>query len=289
MNNAIFVAFNDRHWDYAQACLNSIRKNYPTYPHLIVFYNGTDDQRIDWLNSFDRVTLYNNYPLPKCIENPVFHKDVQSEMVYYKYLLWTDMFNDYGNILHLDVDTIILSSLDEIFNTDKFFIIKNNLYFREIKILSHIDKKVIDNLHKFDIDEPTKYDMANAGVFVIPRRYRTNRLKRSLIYITNDFKSYLKYADQSAISLWCMRHVIELSEKYEYNYQIPLYNKLFMPRYKKKLSPGALWSLKKDILDNIKIIHFSGRYKPTSKEFLKWRLMGRYSSIFRDCFIEYQD
>ena len=288
MNDAIFMAFDDRHWVYAQACLRSLIMNYPNYPSLLIFYNGHDHEKKDWLLSIQRATIYHNYPLPKCIENPIFHKDVNSEMVYYKYLLWTDMFRNYNNILHLDVDTIILSPLDDIFKSENFFIIRNNLYFKEIKILSILNKKVKKILSNLDICLPTRKDMVNAGVFVIPRKYRSDRLKTSLIMITNMLKPYLKYADQSAISLWCMRHVIIPTESYEYNYQVPLYNKVFIPRYKKELSPGFYFTLNKNLMDNIKIIHYSGQHKHISDKFMKWRLMGRYSKLFLNILNKYK-
>lgn len=288
MNDAIFMAFDDRHWVYALSCLKSIKKNYPNHPTILIFYNGENPEKISHLKSVQNSSLYLNYILPDYIKTPTFHKDVNSKMVYYKYLLWTDLFDNYGNILHLDVDTIILYPLDDIFNLDNFFIVRDNAPFSEVTILPKLTKSIKKKLDYFDIKIPDHNDMANAGVFMIPRKFRSKRHFYSLNEITTIFGSNLKYADQSALSLWCIRHMITPTEKYEYNYQMPLFSKFYIPRYKKDLSPGMLFSLKKDLLNNIKIIHFSGATKPTINRFLKWRLMGRYARMFYDCYNYYK-
>lgn len=284
MNNAIFMAFDDHHWSYACTCIESLKRNYSNHPIILIFYNGNDSEKIDHLKSIRNSSLYLNYNLPDYIKTPTFHKDVNSKMVYYKYLLWTDLFLDYGNILHLDVDTIILSPLEEIFNSDNFFIVRDNAPFKEVTVLPKLTKSIKKKLYDFDIDIPTHNDMVNAGVFMIPRIYRSKRFLYSLIEITNIFGSDLKYADQSALSLWCLRHMITPTQNYEYNYQMPLFSKFYIPRYKKNLNPGMFFSLKKDLIYNINIIHFSGATKPPFHEFLKWRLMGRYARIFYDCY-----
>ena len=211
-------------------------------------------------------------------------------MVYYKYLLWTNRYDEYDNILHLDVDTLVLAPLDELFNRNEFFIVYNNISFREVRILPK-DKKSMAlagfYLGYHGIRLPEHEDMINAGVFMIPKRFRQKKYLDSLVDITNDFKDLLVYADQSALSLWCIKNEIIPSDEYQYNFQTPLFDKFFRSRYRGDLSLGNYFSLKKDILNKIKILHYSGPIKPNYAQFHSWRLMGRYKKIFYDCFQKY--
>lgn len=291
MNNAIFIAFDDKHWHYFIHLYNSLQKNYPDHPVLLVHYTGWDHLKTTWLSNRSDIRLYYKPSLSINLESHWYHDAVPSKVVYYKYLLWTENYDEYDNILHLDVDTIVLSPLDELFEKKDFFIVKNNIPFKEVRILP--DSKSYNDirdskLKKHGIRSPEHDDMINAGIFVIPKSYRTRNHLNTLVDITNDFSYLLVYADQSALSLWCLKNDITPNEDYRYNFQIPLFDKLFRPRYKKPLDIGSYISLKNDILDKIKIIHFSGPIKPNYEKFKTWKLMGRYASIFLNCYNTYE-
>lgn len=290
MTNAIFVAFDDHHWHYFTRLYNSLQDNYPNHPTLLVHYDGFDSVRAEWLRKRSDIRLFLHPKLSINLNSMHYHKAVQSRMVYFKYLLWTDQYDEYDNILHLDVDTIVLSTLDELFEQNKFFVVSNNISFKEVTILPR-DRKGMALagywLGYHGIKKPEHDDMINAGVFVIPKSYRKEKYLNSLIEITNDFKNLLVYADQSALSLWCIKHSILPSKEYQYNFQIPLFDKFFRSRYKGELSPGSYFSLKDDILNKIKILHYSGPIKPDYTKFREWRLMGRYKKIFLDCYHKY--
>lgn len=290
MNNAIFIALDDNHWHYFARLYNSIQENYPTHPKLLVYYAGNDTVRMSWLMYKPDIKLEIVRDLPFDIDYDWHHKSVPSKMIYYKYLLWSGQYDEYDNILHLDADTIVLSPLNDIIESPEFFIVRNNLPFKEIRIITE-NKQYRDvvkrKLKSHNIRYPEQRDMVNAGVFVIPKRYREKEYLDSLINITEDFKYLLDYADQSAISLWCLKHHIHHSEDYRYNFQMPLFTKFFRPRYKGGLNVGNYFSLKKDILDRIKIVHYSGTIKPDCYKFSSWALMGRYGNLFSKCFYKY--
>lgn len=258
---------------------------------LLVHYTGWEYFKINWLRKRPDIRLYSNAKLPIDLISHWYHDAIPSKMVYYKYLLWTEDYDEFDNILHLDADTLILSPLDELFEKDEFFVVKNNIPFKEVRILPE-NKTYNDiknkKLKKYGIRLPKHDDMINAGVFLIPKRYRTKDHLNTLVDITNDFGYLLVYADQSALSLWCLKNNITPSEDYQYNFQTPLFDKLFRPRYKKSLDIGNYLKLKKDILNKIKIIHFSGPLKPNYPKFKTWRLMGRYANIFLNCYRKYE-
>jgi len=301
MNNAIFIALDDRHWHYFMHCYNSLLDNYPNHPILLVHYSGWRKERIDWLSYREDIRLYLKQDLPKEFSYRWYHEEVPSKMVYFKYLLWTNEYDEYDNILHLDADTIVLSPLDDLFEKTEFFVVKNNLPFKEVQVLSNSKayeayfiknnktyRKAVDPLlQEHGLTYPKHMDMVNAGVFLIPKAYRTKQYLDSLLKITNDFGPFLVYADQSALSLWCIENGITPSSDYQYNFQMPVFDKLLRSRYKDDLSVGWYFSYKKDILNNIKIIHFSGILKPDRTRFSKWGLMGRYAELFSNCYRTY--
>lgn len=291
MNNAIFTAFDDNHFFYFIRLYNSLNENYPNHPNIIVHYEGKNTDRINWLKSRKDIRLFLNTELSVNLTSLHFHKAVPSKLVYFKYLLWTNKYDEYDNILHLDVDTLVLGSLDELLSRDDFFVVYNNIPFKEVRILPD-DKKSRGlagcYLRYHGIKEPEHDDMINAGVFMIPKIGRKKKYLESLVEITNDFKDLLVYADQSALSLWCMKHGIAPSTEYQYNFQTPLFNKFLDSRYKGDLDLGSYFSLKKDILYKIKILHYSGPIKPDCPMFRKWRHMGRYKELFYECFQKYQ-
>jgi lipopolysaccharide biosynthesis glycosyltransferase len=262
--------------------------NYPNHPKLLVHYSGWRKERITWLSYREDIRLYLKQDLPKEFSYNWYHEEVSSKMVYFKYLLWTNEYDEYDNILHLDADTIILSPLDKLFESKEFFIVKNNIPFKEVQVLSSYYRGYIDPIiQAHGLRYPEHEDMVNAGVFLIPKAYRTKHYLDSLLKITNDFGPFLVYADQSALSLWCIENDITPSSDYQYNFQMPVFNKLFRSRYKGNLSVGGYFSYKKDILDKIKIIHFSGILKPDRAKFNKWGLMGRYAKLFSNCYRTY--
>lgn len=290
MNNAIFLAFDDKHWHYFIHLYNSLQENYPNHPVLLVHYSGWDCLKSDWLSKRSDIKLFHNTKLTVNIITHWYHDAIPSKMVYFKYLLWTSNYDEYDNILHLDVDTLVLSSLDKLFETKDFFVVRNNIPFKEVRVLPNskfgddiIDKKLMVHGIRF----PEHNDMVNAGIFVIPKKYRNKGQLKTLIDITNDFGKYLVYADQSALSLWCLKNKIIPNEEYQYNFQIPLFDKLFLPRYKEPLNIGNYLSLNTDIINKIKIVHFSGPIKPDYAKFRGWKLMGRYANIFYDCYNKY--
>jgi lipopolysaccharide biosynthesis glycosyltransferase len=212
-------------------------------------------------------------------------------MVFYKYLIWEYMFLEYDNILHLDADTLVRAPLDTLLEKKEFFIVRNNLYFKEVQVLdtsNNLEGVLEETLGRFGLDRPGPVDMVNAGVFVVPKSYRTADQYRLLLKLTHSFAPYLKYADQSALSLWCMKNKIQISDAYQYNFQMPVFNKFFMSRYKGNLDVGTFFNKKKEILSQIDIIHFSGAIKPDTRKFLKWTLMGRYAKLFSDCYHHYR-
>lgn len=272
--NAVFLITNYSYLSYTIACLNSIER---FLRGCDIYIYCEDKESYRCLRLLHRYILLSNMKV-KGLVNYKVHKDVPFFIVYYKYLLFTDIFDDYENVLYLDSDVIVNKDITSfVFNTKDFFVVKNNFYSKEVRILNPFSKVLLDSIGLSIKNYNNIKDMINAGVMLVPKKYRNSYYYESLIDITNKLADFLEYGDQSALSLWCLRHNIKVSEDYGYNYQMPVYNKWFMPRYK---NIKFYFFYNKNVVNDISIIHYSGKVKPPDRRFLKWHLMGRYNKLF---------
>lgn len=249
MKNAIVLILDDLFIIHAKACINSIKQNYNDHPIIVVYYDGDNEEFIEYLNSIGNLIVHvlnnNCFGLIGLDVKAVDLGVVNNLKVYYKYLLWTSIFDEYDKILYLDADTLVLNSLEELFTQDDFFAVTDysesddyKLFRREFvncdTLRSILDQ---DGLHY----PKGVHDMINAGVFLIPKVYRTEFHLRELIAVTYKYSKYMTFADQSAISIWCHKNGIKIQRNYYYNFQVSFYTKI----------------LQNFLHDKIRIIHFS--------------------------------
>jgi len=224
-HHAIFLAFDEGFASHAQVCLNSLRRNYPDYPSLLVYYEGDRPATVDFLRSFQRLRLIRSLKISELVQQ--FHLGINNHpAVYYKYEVWSPAFEEFDNILYLDADTIVLKPLDTLLETGSFFAVANRE--SEPSRVFYRDQLSSDRLLKLlardglsALNEPD--DMCNAGVLVVPRQYRTEGHFDQLCAITKEYDASLQFADQSAISIWCKINALELSDRIEYNYEPTLF------------------------------------------------------------------
>lgn len=257
MKNAIFITFDDRFSSLARACLKSLVQNYPEHPQLFVYYDGKSERILKFLQGIPNTQLVPKIEIPG-ISDSLNLGEVGSATVYYRYFAWGDFFADFDNVLYLDVDTLILRSLDDLLDTSEFFVVENREPTQSVRVFDPNDLQDEGLCSLLAQDQlPTmqgEADMCNAGVFVIPRKLRSLQSQQQLVEITNRYNRYLKFADQSAISLWCRKNNIQFSTKYEFNYQITFFNSQLDRR-----------------LRDIYVLHFSSVRKPGTRKFLKWK------------------
>jgi len=270
--DAIFVAFDDRYFPFARACLNSLRLNYAGHPPLLVAYRGSRSEVYGFLDTLgpwtDAMPRLGDLPLDAPPAGPV-----GNDIVYQRLWLWSDRFDDFGNILHLDVDTLVLGSLDPLIRKADFFAVSNHEPTAGGRIFGTTDPGDRDLgriLCGDGLDFPGGMDhMVNAGVFLIPRRYRSGSRFEEIVGITNRYRAFLAYADQSAISLWCLLNRIEASTDYAFNYQTPF---LTDPTVRVAFA-------------DVRILHFSSPRKPGTPAFDQWARVGgngdALSTLFR--------
>jgi lipopolysaccharide biosynthesis glycosyltransferase len=255
-NNAIFLTFDDGYQLLGMACIQSIKYRYPEHPVILVLFTGQDEGTICSLKKIDNVILLDE-------KKYLFSADgfssgpVGSPAVYNRYILWSDLFPEYDDILYLDSDVLVLLPLDDIFKHDDFFSVANNCSYYTVRIFKpeyENDERLHKLLNSYHIEYPYEpNDMINSGVMVIPKKYRNEENFNQLINITRDFSEFLGFEDQSAISLWMKIHGIQPYFDYEYNYQTAFLFK----------------NENENILNEIHILHFS-THKPFTSDFRRW-------------------
>jgi lipopolysaccharide biosynthesis glycosyltransferase len=160
--------------------------------------------------------------------------------------MWTDAFTDYDKLIHLDADTAVLKPLDFMFEADEFFGVSYN-FDTLINPEMASDPQLVKLLEEDKIPYPDQQlKMMNAGVFMIPKRYRTPTQLQLLKEITLKYDRYNRFADQGAISLWCQKNNISFNDLYQYNFSGFFYTAFF---------EGFDYS-------NIHIFHFAAEWKP---------------------------
>ena len=270
---AIYVAFDDAFAELARTCLASLERNWPDHPVVLVDYAGAGGTDLGWLDARPRVRR-----LPE-VEPPRFTQGladgpVGSPMVHRRFRLWTPEFDAYGPILHLDVDTLVLGPLAELFESDEFFIVSNHEPTPYVRVFDPIFEHDL-TLQRLLAEDGFAYphamdDLANAGVFVLPRRLRNEEELARLERIAGRYARYLAYADQSVISLWCAQRGLAFSTDYRFNYQAAFVN-----------DPSV-----EARLEDARILHFTTHRKPGTPEFARWdRLEGhhaRLEALFRE-------
>jgi lipopolysaccharide biosynthesis glycosyltransferase len=249
MENAIVIMFNDGYFRYAKVCIESIKENYPAHPVILAFYDGQAPDTINYLASVDKLKVCRydpDYQQSIGLNTGILNLGVVNDYrVYFKYILWTNLFAAYDKVLHLDADTMVLKPLDQLFSTDEFLIVSN--HYDDIFYNDSFDDGTLQLQMEADrLTIEHKDDMANAGVFVIPGKYRTPEHLKELMEITYKYNRHLKLADQSAISLWCHINRIPISKQYQYNFQGYFYT-------------GVLNDFD---YTNIHIMHFAAGWKP---------------------------
>ncbi|MBA4054101.1 MAG: hypothetical protein C0490_05255 [Marivirga sp.] len=253
MKNAIFLSFDDSHFGYAKMCLRSLQANYPNHPIILCYYNGNDFHVMKFLKLIDNIKIFHG-------RRDFLNLDginlgvVDSRQVFFRYMLWSNEFDDYDTILHLDVDLVILKPLDEIFQHKEFFAVCDfSPYYSIFKNESYASPALEGLLLNDKIQlRQYPYNMMNAGVFLIPKSYRTNVNFNLLWEITRKYNDHLMFADQSAISLWCFSQNINFSNDIRFNFQCAFFHYPIM-------SHADFKSI--EILRDVFVLHFA-RYKP---------------------------
>lgn len=258
-SNAIYIRFDDAYAIYAMACLNSIRANYPDHPKFIIDYRGGGGRILDLLSDLG-AELLPTVPPPEYTR--YLQESRAGSAVFDRLGLWRSAFRRFDTILHLDADMLVLHPLHDLFECTEPHFVSNHessfgvhVFSEKFRSDARLREMLIQDNLAF-LDGPD--DMVNAGLFTLPRKFRTPGNIALLANLARRYGRYLAFSDQSLLSLWLVaiggRPTLDFAD----NFQTPFFSE-----------PDVAVPL-----DEIRVLHFSSHRKPGTRAFDKWDRVG---------------
>ena len=273
-NHAIYISFDNDFVPFAIALLQSIRSNFPNHPNILLDYSGSD-AKIGKLQTYLGATRLPPVAMPEFANNVLHWRTGQASLQRLK--LWRREFDAYDSILHLDADMLVLSDLSDLFAAPEPYFVANHEFQSGSSIFSQEslgDPLLRQMLEEDGIDYPgDPNDMANAGLFVLPRAYRSPKEMMKLARLSARYGQYFAFADQSLLSLWLLasgrRPTLNLAD----NFQSP-----FFGDANRELD-----------LHEIRVVHFSSYRKPGTDAFRQWERLGGMNAQLEALYLSYRD
>ena len=238
----IYCVMNSGFFSVGQLSLRILHRNFPDHPDIFVHGVDLEKAQIQTLSEIPRVHCENvefkgfsGFPLIDA------HCRQSEQVTYGRFHIWLHGLPDYNNVLYLDLDTIVLRSLHDLCTQAEFFIV------RDIYIpLGGRNDAIVRNPRDVQLRQLLREDSirlpecgANAGVFLVPKKYRTQAHANEILRLALRYKNHLRWADQSLLNIWLASVGIKPVEHVENNYQYSL------------VRPGPL-------PDKIRILHLNG-------------------------------
>ena len=239
--HAIFISADRKFFEILKICLSSIQRYYPQHPEIIVCHTDflwSDQQMLQ--ETCTNIIFISNTLSQNEIWPIMSHlTDVDPRVFYARFMLWKEkIFTPYDTILHLDADILVLQDLSALFEEDEFFMVQEAYKWNDQIFKNFDDFDLKQKLYENNIS--VKNIAGNAGVFLLPKKCRTQKHYQELMNILFVYQNDIKWADQSVINIWAYKYNFKLSENYDYNFQHRI------------LIDGNM------TMDQIKIVHFNG-------------------------------
>ena len=252
--NAIFIAVDDAFEEQTKLFFRSIQANWKDHPLIMVMFNGKNCNAKRFITRQSNVRLLDR-EIAHLITGPVMQHlegKVDARTFYARCTLWSEAFSEFNNILHLDVDTLVLEPLDELMSEKTFTMFTEEQITPDFIFTDHEDPGLIQQLAMDGITvDPYR---ANAGVFLMPPQYRCASEYEGICGLLDRYGKYLRWADQSLINLWMIKERIATSPNVEWNFQI------------RTIRPSYL------DFQKAKILHFNGVPDPFRIQLMKLAL-----------------
>jgi hypothetical protein len=254
-DNVLFIAFNAAFIPHARLFLKSLKANWPGHPLLLISFSGTEEElsAID-LPKNSLVLQKSRYAQSwkKALES--FRMNTFHGILSERLALWSSVFGEFQSILHLDVDVLLLDHLDDLFDSQDFMIFAEKS--AEDIFLNRADNRLSALLSEDNLT--ASQPNSNAGVFLLPRKYRNDQALFDMIRLGSRYSMFLKMADQSIINLWMQSHGLEGRDGSVYNFQ-----------FRELASRKVPYS-------GAKLLHFNGISEP-----LRLRIMTEFDEILQ--------
>jgi lipopolysaccharide biosynthesis glycosyltransferase len=222
MPNAIALTLRDNYFPILVLFLKSMERSYPAHPEIIICQKGFSPEQIHFLQS--------RHPRVNCVDlnahrflkGPAMldRKNYDVDPFYARFLIWTDLFAAYENVLYLDIDAFVTGSLEPLFASQEFLCFEETYVGPQPLFFDHTDPTLRELLREDRLTLPAT--SGNAGVLLIPRRYRTPEQLGLLYRLLDRYAKYLVWGDQTLINLWMASNGIAPTKDYRFNFQVRL-------------------------------------------------------------------
>jgi lipopolysaccharide biosynthesis glycosyltransferase len=235
----LVTVITENYRDYFFAFLSSVNKNLDNSYVLIIIHDGiTESMRATILkknNNYIKIIFFNIY---ESEYKDIFVGDISSP-VYWRLIAPLIVEYKNQNILYIDADTLIRSSIDELFTYN----LNSTTVGAVVDYLKTVNRGV-SNYRELGLDGNTAY--FNAGVLLInPDKYIKNNIFLKVIDIVMENKNFLIVDNK-----W--------PQNDQYGLNVALYeNWCILPR---EYNYGS----ELDFNQSAKIVHFIGNGKPGS-------------------------
>ncbi len=293
-NNVIAIVVNNDFAHYVRTLLNSIKKNWSSHPPILLYLcNDVDSKFVEEYSKYDNLTcqFYNpsdlEYRSYLVDSGKNFSTKAFNDSGFFILNFFNPKFEEYNDILVLDVDMLVLKNLDELFLDKDFFGISaaNSKIFPVFSIDKKWHVKFFQFIYCYflaltkGIFIPFGVSF-NSGVVKISKSDRTLSKYNSLIDILINFRLYCP-SDQEIILLWMLKNKKKISNDFRFNFQARFFNAV-----KKNTLPKIYREMVQKASHDIHILHFNGP-KPDTKQFIT-HLWTEGRSELVDLYMKYQ-
>lgn len=244
---------NDSYVWYGARLLESLQRNWPDHPLVLVQHTGLTEDSRRALSRFPRILFHQ---ADGSIQGPPINliAGADTQSAYLRLNLWGTSFDDYDNILYLDADTIVLKPLNEILDAGDLKIFKDPITTTAGMFIDGKDSDLQKTLAEDQL--VLGQEMANTGVFVIPKKWRQEDNFLEMMDLLDRYRPYLRFSDQTVINLWMIKHGCLPVEDIRFNYLVK--------------QPPAM--LRRVGIENIRVLHFAGFAEQSARRKLLIRL-----------------
>lgn len=273
--NAVAIVVNQAFAHYARPLINSIHRNWPDHPVILLFLSADVlDEQVAWFSGLPKVVVkrFNpiDYEYRRLLQDKGgrFDSKAFNDAGFFIMNFWSEMFSDYHNILILDADMLVLKNLNELIQEESFLAV------------SAANERI---LPVFSFDQPLfhkarnlagaylravsmgivllPYVSMNSGVIKIGPQDRTPEKYKALLNILKYFRTSC-IGDQEIILMWMNKFSKQISKDFRMNFQARFFNGMqngsLPKRYMDEIKAAS---------EDIHILHFNG-VKPDSPHFL---------------------
>jgi lipopolysaccharide biosynthesis glycosyltransferase len=204
--------------------LDSLRRNFPGHPEIIVFQKGFSTDQVGYLVArYERLRVLDLTGREFVCGPAMLNRNYKDPEVFYaRFLIWTPLFEDYDHVLYLDVDTMVMRPLDRLFSQDEFLCFAESYTGSQPYFYNENDPE-LKRLLAEDGFGQLPLPPANAGVILIPRRYRSAGQIQELQRLVDRYARHLIWGDQSLINLWMVQNRLQPVHDFRFNYQVRLF------------------------------------------------------------------